>query len=303
RESALGRSLSVGCAGKQRGGVRRSCRNRRASPAAATPPRDSRGREDAAARRKMFSRTHFCLPPQDDGFAYAFLDRPFVAHQQQLQVGGVGGVPAAAGHALFNPAAILAPAGPQHSPAVGKPPPRGPASYRYEKPLSSFDQELTIWIDHPVASMSISPSSRDVVLASYVSPFALPSKLTVIQGGRPSPGPRRGLIIIDLENPYEPPRILTYVTRWEVADVQWNPHRAREDWRKASTAKIFFPALPRTHPAELTRTHYFCGTIGLPVEEILHGHDRAISDVNWSPHVPEVLATCSVDAYVHLWDL
>jgi hypothetical protein len=41
---------------------------------------------------------------------------------------------------------------------------------------------------------------------------------------------RKGLFIIDLENPYEPPRVLHHLTKWEVADVQWNPHFSRENW-------------------------------------------------------------------------
>ena len=39
------------------------------------------------------------------------------------------------------------------------------------------------------------------------------------------------------------------------------------------------------------------------VEHILQAHKRAVSDLNWSPFHPELIATCSYDAYVHLWDL
>jgi WD40 repeat protein len=39
------------------------------------------------------------------------------------------------------------------------------------------------------------------------------------------------------------------------------------------------------------------------IEHILHAHSRAISDINWSLHDPNMLATCSVDTYVHLWDM
>lgn len=41
---------------------------------------------------------------------------------------------------------------------------------------------------------------------------------------------RKGLFIIDLENPYEPPRELHHLTKWEVADVQWNPHQVNDKW-------------------------------------------------------------------------
>ncbi|KAG0369952.1 hypothetical protein BGX24_002226 [Mortierella sp. AD032] len=128
-------------------------------------------------------------------------------------------------------------------------------------------QQLSIHVEQPVGSMSISPSSRDVVLAA-----------------------RKGLFIIDLENPYEPPRVLHHLTKWEVADVQWNPHFSRENWiASTSNQKALIWNLSHSAPRA--------------VELILHAHNRAISDINWSPFHPDLLATCSVDTFVHLWDL
>lgn len=40
-----------------------------------------------------------------------------------------------------------------------------------------------------------------------------------------------------------------------------------------------------------------------PIEHTLQGHSRAITDVNFSAHHPDLLATCSVDGSVHTWDL
>jgi WD repeat-containing protein 59 len=39
------------------------------------------------------------------------------------------------------------------------------------------------------------------------------------------------------------------------------------------------------------------------IEHTLHGHSRAITDINFSAHHPDMLATCAVDGYVHAWDL
>ena len=39
------------------------------------------------------------------------------------------------------------------------------------------------------------------------------------------------------------------------------------------------------------------------IEHTLHGHTRAITDINFSAHHPDMLATCAVDGYVHCWDL
>ncbi|KAL1925163.1 uncharacterized protein VTP21DRAFT_46 [Calcarisporiella thermophila] len=135
---------------------------------------------------------------------------------------------------------------------------------------ASFYREMSIRINEPVGSMSISPWSRDVVLAA-----------------------RMGLFIIDLENPYETPRLLRHLTKWEVADVQWNPHKARDVWI-ASTSN------------QKALVWNLCRDGIQAIEHILHGehgHTRAISDINWSLFDPYMLATCSVDTYVHLWDL
>lgn len=39
------------------------------------------------------------------------------------------------------------------------------------------------------------------------------------------------------------------------------------------------------------------------IEHILHAHTRAITDINFSAHHPDVLATCAVDSFVHCWDI
>jgi len=36
---------------------------------------------------------------------------------------------------------------------------------------------------------------------------------------------------------------------------------------------------------------------------VLTSHTRAVSDINWSVFRPDMLATCSLDSYIHLWDL
>ncbi|ORE23514.1 hypothetical protein BCV71DRAFT_170085 [Rhizopus microsporus] len=115
--------------------------------------------------------------------------------------------------------------------------------------------------------MSISPASRDVVLAG-----------------------RQGLVIIDLEDPWLIPRIVPHMSKWEVADVQWSPHMARESWiASTSNQKLLVWNLNYTGSRA--------------IEHVFHAHVRAISDINWSLHHPDILATCSVDTYVHLWDL
>lgn len=35
----------------------------------------------------------------------------------------------------------------------------------------------------------------------------------------------------------------------------------------------------------------------------LRAHTRVVSDLNWHPQDPDVLATCSIDTYIHIWDI
>lgn len=131
----------------------------------------------------------------------------------------------------------------------------------------TFGQDVSFKLEQPVGSMSISPCGRDVVLAS-----------------------REGLHIIDLDSPWNPPRYLAHHTSWEVADVQWSPFGARDNW-VASTSNQKALVWNLDAPASD------------PIEFVLHGHTRAITDINFSAHNPNVLATCAVDSFVHCWDL
>ncbi|KAI9731180.1 MAG: hypothetical protein M1834_005373 [Cirrosporium novae-zelandiae] len=147
--------------------------------------------------------------------------------------------------------------------ASGKP--KGPSS-AFESP--TFGEDSSFRVQQPVGSMSISPCGRDVVLAS-----------------------RAGLHIVDLDSPYSPPRFLPHHTMWEVADVQWSPFSARDSWVvSTSNQKALVWNLEMKSPED-------------SIEYVLHGHSRAITDINFSAHRPEILATCAVDSFVHCWDL
>jgi len=132
----------------------------------------------------------------------------------------------------------------------------------------TFDRDVQIRVGDTVGSASISPSGRDVVLAS-----------------------REGLHIVDLDSPYSPPRHLAHYSPWEVADVQWSPFASRDSWIvSTSNQKALVWNL------ELNTPH-------APIEHTLHAHTRAITDINFSAHHADILATCAVDSYVHCWDL
>lgn len=143
--------------------------------------------------------------------------------------------------------------------------PRGPTS-AFES--ETFGQDASFRLEQPVGSMSISPSGRDVALAS-----------------------KEGLHVIDLDSPYSPPRYLPHRTPWEVADVQWSPFAVRDYWVISTSNQ---KALVWNLEARSWQDW---------IEFVLHGHTRAITDINFSAHNPDVLATCAVDSFVHCWDL
>ena len=118
--------------------------------------------------------------------------------------------------------------------------------------------------------MSISPCGRDVVLAS-----------------------KEGLHVIDLDSPYSPPRYLPHHTPWEVADVQWSPFAARDQW------------VVSTSNQKALVWNLAMKTWQNSIEIVLHAHSRAITDINFSAFHPDVLATvpwtalCTAGIYVH----
>ncbi|KAI7968702.1 hypothetical protein EIK77_005718 [Talaromyces pinophilus] len=136
----------------------------------------------------------------------------------------------------------------------------------FESP--TFGEDSSFHVEQPVGSASISPCGRDVVLAS-----------------------REGLHIIDLDSPYSPPRYLPHHTPWEVADVQWSPFSHRDSWvvstsnQKALVWNLSMKSWENS------------------IEYVLHAHSRAITDINFSAHHAEIVATCAVDSFVHCWDL
>lgn len=136
----------------------------------------------------------------------------------------------------------------------------------FESP--TFGEDSSFHVEQPVGSMSISPCGRDVVLAS-----------------------KEGLHVIDLDSPYSPPRYLPHHTPWEVADVQWSPFAARDYWVVSTSnqkALVWNLAMQTGENS---------------IEHVLHAHTRAITDINFSAHHPDLLATCAVDSFVHCWDL
>ncbi|KAI3624147.1 hypothetical protein CBS14141_002575 [Malassezia furfur] len=134
-------------------------------------------------------------------------------------------------------------------------------------------------------------------------------------------GAKIGLFVLDLENPYALPQFYAHRTTWEVADIQWNPHHVRHEWiASTSNQKLVLwnlhpargggvrePAAgpPARHRALVhpQRTVQPVESASSAIERLFDAHTRAITDINWSPIHPEILASCSVDTWTYLWDL
>lgn len=143
----------------------------------------------------------------------------------------------------------------------------GPSS-AFESP--TFSQTVSIAVDDEIGAASISPAGRDVVLAS-----------------------RRGLRIIDLDNPWSLPLFIPNQSSWDVADVQWSPFAVRAEWiasTRNQLALVYNLSMPYSNKKA-------------PIEYTLRAHDRAITDINFSAHHPDLLATCGVDSFVFVHDL
>ncbi|XP_033755916.1 GATOR complex protein WDR59-like isoform X8 [Pecten maximus] len=109
--------------------------------------------------------------------------------------------------------------------------------------------------------------------------------VTVIAG-------RKALTFVDLTNPTEPlarhPRQSKW-EKWDINCVQWNPH--------PSHAHNFVTACNE-------RLDLFAWKDGVCTNQcMMKGHTRTVSDIDWSPFDVNVIASCSVDTFTHLWDV
>jgi ribosomal protein L12E/L44/L45/RPP1/RPP2 len=103
----------------------------------------------------------------------------------------------------------------------------------------------------------------------------------------------KGILIVDLDNPYDPPRFIRYRIGFEVADVQWSPFASRAEWIASTNNNkaIIFNLNLKPSQSEA------------PIDFTLDAHQGNITDINFSAHHPDVLATCALDTYVFTWDL
>nr|XP_006825086.1 PREDICTED: WD repeat-containing protein 59-like [Saccoglossus kowalevskii] len=100
---------------------------------------------------------------------------------------------------------------------------------------------------------------------------------------------KRVWAVINLDTPQDVVKKLSRQSRWEVSVVEWNPHVLQKNLFAATS----------NQSADIWSWADGCG------RQIasLKAHTRVISDVNWSCFDSNMLATCSVDTYIYLWDI
>ncbi|XP_014231934.1 GATOR complex protein WDR59 isoform X1 [Trichogramma pretiosum] len=81
-------------------------------------------------------------------------------------------------------------------------------------------------------------------------------------------------------------------SKYEVGSAEWNP----------TMANSHLCAISSNNRVEILS---FMGNSGNDLQPThnLKAHTRVVSDLNWHPKDPDILATCSIDTYIHIWDI
>ncbi|PWN28861.1 WD40 repeat-like protein, partial [Jaminaea rosea] len=206
---------------------------------------------------------------------------------------------------------------------------------------STFYRSASIFINEPIGSMSLSPANRDVVLAArkglYIvdleSPFAPPRFLAQLSSWEAadvqwSPHPARShwvastsndrLLIWNLNRPEGAPRRLPPFMAESGVSAGGRGHigGGTRMSRQANTGSMTSAhsnehlAALSVSPSSTAAAHsvYHQASSGSSlrssaIEYVLQAHTRAITDINFSAHHPDILASCAIDAWSWVWDL
>ncbi|KAJ8954387.1 hypothetical protein NQ318_011060 [Aromia moschata] len=100
---------------------------------------------------------------------------------------------------------------------------------------------------------------------------------------------RRYLAIRNLEDEYELVQKFPRQSKYDVGAAEWNPTTYHQELCVISSNQRLEVLTWKND--ELIQTHS------------LRAHTRVITDLNWHKFDPNLLASCSVDTFIHLWDL
>ncbi|XP_018577120.1 GATOR complex protein WDR59 isoform X1 [Anoplophora glabripennis] len=100
---------------------------------------------------------------------------------------------------------------------------------------------------------------------------------------------RRYLAIRNLDEQFELVHKFPRQSKYDVGAAEWNPTIYHKELCVISSNQRLEVLTWRND--ELTQTHS------------LRAHTRVITDLNWHKFDPNLLASCSVDTFIHLWDI
>lgn len=100
---------------------------------------------------------------------------------------------------------------------------------------------------------------------------------------------RRCLAIMDVDNPSTVIKRVPRQSKWEVGTAEWNPHPQCSHLCAISSNQ-------RTEILTWDKPD-------LTTSSSLRSHTRVVSDLHWHRFDPAILATCSVDTFINVWDI
>lgn len=103
---------------------------------------------------------------------------------------------------------------------------------------------------------------------------------------------RRYLAIKNLDDESVSLKKFNRQSKYEVGTAEWNPNSVNKNLCAiSSNTRVEIFNFSKNNGYELQQSHS------------LRAHTRVVSDLNWHPKDPDILATCSIDTYIHIWDI
>ncbi|XP_050454486.1 GATOR complex protein WDR59 isoform X2 [Cataglyphis hispanica] len=103
---------------------------------------------------------------------------------------------------------------------------------------------------------------------------------------------RRYLAIKHLDDDVNAVKKFQRQSKYEVGSAEWNP----------SELNCHLCAISSNTRIEIL-TFNGAGGYELQTTQSLKAHTRVVSDLNWHPKEPDIIASCSIDTFIHIWDI
>ncbi|KAG7207480.1 hypothetical protein KM043_009113 [Ampulex compressa] len=103
---------------------------------------------------------------------------------------------------------------------------------------------------------------------------------------------RRYFAVKQLDEGIDTVRKFQRQSKYEVGSAEWNPTGPNcHLCAISSNTRVEILSLTGSGGSELQTTHS------------LKAHTRVVSDLNWHPKEPDIIASCSIDTFIHIWDI